>query len=257
MSDERLIQLLSARADAVLAPGEREELDALLAASPDADRLAGQFLAMDELLAAAPVMEPPADLADRIVSGVRLPPKRPATRAAWWRRLATPAVLGYGLAAAAGGLLVLALYETHPALLEVPDLAQVMGALSSEADSGTVLDRHRVESNGVSSVAELVRRDGALVFDLRVDAQSPLHVEVDLGDHGLSFAALMQAPGVRQTIRMEGSRLGIDSEGRQRIVVLLHGDERATRTAELRLAYSRDGRTFDESVLRTERQVSQ
>ena len=256
MNDERLIELLSARADEALTAGERAELEALLAESADARRLAAQFRQLDVYLASAPDIEPPRNLAKRIVAGVRLENASRRAPEQTWRRLLTPAFLGYGLAAAAGAMLVIALNETNPALLDVPDITQVVGTMSPDAtgDGVTVLDRHDFEADGVSSIARLTHHDDELVLDVRIDADRPVHADIDLGDQGLSFEALMQAPDSSQSIHLSDSRMSLDGHGRQFVVALLHGSADVARNAEIRLTFSSEGHTLNEGVLRIQEQ---
>jgi hypothetical protein len=208
---------------------------------------------LDEFLAAAPVVEPPPDLAERILSGVRLPsPARANPVRRWWQFTLSPAVLGYGVAAAAGALIFAAFSGMQPGVLEVPDLSQVVGTLSSGAvgDADEVLDTLTLESAGISSLARLRQHDGRLVLDVRVDTDRPLRVDVEITGPSLAFEAVVQPPGGQPLTTMDQRRLAIDGSGRLAILAMLRGNAQAG-NGELRIAFSSRGETLKEGVLST------
>jgi RNA polymerase sigma factor (sigma-70 family) len=212
---------------------------------------------LDEFLAAAPVVEPPPDLAERILSGVRLPsPARANPVRRWWQFTISPAVLGYGVAAAVGALFFAVVSGTHPGVLEVPDLSQVVGTLSSDAvgDADEVLDTLTLETAGISSLARLRQHDGRLVLDVQIDSDRPLRLDVEITGPTLAFEAVVQPPGGRPAISMEQGRLAIDGSGRLAIIAMLRGEAQAAGSGELRIAFSSEGQTLKEGVLRTGRQ---
>lgn len=206
---------------------------------------------LDDFLAAAPMVEPPPELAERILSGVRLAsPARANPVRRWWQFALSPAVLGYGAAAAAGALFFAAVSGIQPGVLVVPDLSQVVGTLSSQAESDAdeVLDTLALESDGISSLARLRRHGGRLVLDVQIDTDRPLRVDVELGGPSLVFEAVVQPPGGRPAITMHPGRLAIDGSGRLAILALLRGDAPAG-SDELRIAFSSEGHTLKEGVL--------
>lgn len=212
---------------------------------------------LDEFLSAAPVVEPPPELAERILTSVQLTAQgRPSPPSRWWHALTSPALLRYGFAAAAGALVVAMVYETNSPLLDIPDLSQVMGTLSPDAstDSDAILDAIVLDTGNVHSIARLRYRGGELVLDIHIDSDQIIRVDVDLGVQELAFEALVHAPGSRPSTRMSDKRLRIEGEGRQAVAALLRGETPAVRTAEIRILFTSEGYTLKEGVLRTDSQ---
>ena len=248
MSDSHLEELLSAAEDQALSAVERDELDELLESSAGAARAWEQYRRLSEYLERAQPLTPPPQLAERILSATQLPAAARPRKPAWkLSQLFEPAVFGYGIAAAAGVLATIALYESRSTVYDIPDVSRLAGSLAPGAH--TELDSIRFETGGVAASARLSQRQDLLVLDIRFDAERPLHVEAESGDPGLVFEGLLQAPGQPPMVTLAGGRLVIDGEGRQAIAAILRTDPAGNGGAEVRLAFSSEGRMLHDGTL--------
>ena len=250
MSDTRLEELLSAAEDQALSTAERDELEDLLESTPDAAQIRERYRWLGEYLERARPLVPPPELANRIISGARLPAADRSLGPVWGlSRLFAPAVLGYGIAAAAGMLATVAFYESGSTLLDIPDVSRLAGSLAP--DTHTELESIQFETGGVAASARLSQRHDMLVLDIRFDAERPLRVAAEVGGPGVEFEGLLQAPGDPQVVTLAAGHLVIDGKGRQAIAAILRTDATADGGAEVRLEFASEGRLLHHGTLVT------
>ncbi len=92
-----------------------------------------------------------------------------------------PGFVRYGLAAAAGLVLTIGLYEYRSGATAEQDINSMVGTImQKDGDSDEVtLDAFAFDFDSISSVVSLQRRNGALVLDVQLDSRVPVDITVD------------------------------------------------------------------------------
>lgn len=255
MSLERAFELLSAAADGVLTSDEKVELDELLSESAEARKLQGELNQMNKLLDGLPNLDPPAVLRDEIMQKAALPrPKAKATWSLsdWFRSLTLASMLRYGVSAAFGALLVIAIYESRPNFGPSPDFADLVGSMAPNAGDTDILDRFSVDETGVLSIARLEQRGDSLVLDIRIDTKQLVEVAVDFAASGFEIEALAQTQSNFESIQFADQVLRIKGRGQRRFAVLLRkGDDTSLASeANINLEYSSNGILLQQGTLK-------
>lgn len=192
MSNQHDLELVSAAADGGLERDEQAELEKLLAESPEARRFKAYLDRLETLLSRVPEPEFPRDLHRRIME--RLPQPQPTVvRPARFARPSFGSVMRYGLAAAIGGMLMLAVLEMQP-LTPVPmQYQELVGTVAPGIrPAATLLDRYPVRADGLSGAIQL--RDGGdlLFLDVQVESGEPVDLVVEFPHAVLQPTALRQ-----------------------------------------------------------------
>jgi anti-sigma factor RsiW len=247
MSDERVLELLSAAADGELNDAEQTELDGLLEASPEAYRFREDLDRIGAILRKVPDRAPPEMLHDRIMRSVSLPAiqsRRPRAMPGfgWFRRTTPPVVLRYGMAAAAGLLVAAAFYESR-GIPDPADLSQLVGSMAPARTAPDVLDTYAFHAPGIASEVTLERRNGLFLLDIRVDSALPVDISVDLASAGVRLQALAQTEDSLESIEIEGQILQMRAHGRRQLTALLERTEVAGRQGleTINLEFSSEG----------------
>jgi len=254
MSDERVLELLSAAADGELNDAEQTELDGLLDASPEAYRFREELDRIDAILRKVPDRAAPEMLHDRIMSSVSLPAIKSRPRAmqgfSWFRRTTPPVALRYGMAAAAGLLVAAAFYESR-GISDPADLSQLVGSMAPARTAPDVLDTYAFHAPGIASEVTLERRNGMFLLDIRIDSAEPVDVSVDLASAGVRLQALAQTEDSLESIEIEGRTLHMRAHGRRQLTALLERTEHAGRQGleTINLEFSSEGRLLQRGSL--------
>lgn len=254
MSIERAFELLSGELDDDLSPDERAELRELLDTSAEARELATELRQLSGTLDSLPDVEPPAGLADRILSSVRTPePDSRSTLFDWLSSIGAGPVLRYGFSVAVGALLAIAVYENQPEGGSGADITELVGTMAPNAvaPGRRILDSFSFERTGVSSVARLERRDRSLVIDIRIDTTRIVEIAMDFGASKFEFEALAQTQSSLDAIEWSGTVLRVKGRGQRRFAVLLRPvDKKASDTeTNIRLDYSSEGEILQQGML--------
>ena len=246
MSNERLEALLSAALDDALTPDERIELDELLA-SADAAELKGEYSAMEHALRESAELTPPADLHHRILDQARLPSqaRKSATTGAGWSGF--PALLRYGLAAAAGVILTIAIQNTGTS--DMAGVESMVGTMAPAASGEQVLDRLQLQTGVFESIATLQQRTDSLYLELELAATAPVDVRVDLTGLSAGVAALTGLDEPFQSMTLQDGIVLLKGHGRHRLQVLLDGSA-AVDGETVSLEFSSEGRLLEAGKLR-------
>lgn len=252
MSEQRAFELLSTALDGDLSPAERQELDDLLADSAEARQLQIDLDALDRMLTDAPELEPPADLADKILKQVTTQaPKADSSISDWLPLLRLGPVLRYGFSVAFGALLVIAVYENQPDIGPTGDITELVGTMAPGGNfpNRKILDSLSFERTGVSSVARLEQRDKALVLDIRIDTTLPVEIAMDFADSSFEFEALAQSE--LESIEFSGDILRVKGRGQRRFAVLLRSrsSKPFATVANIDLKFSSDGHLLQQGTL--------
>lgn len=255
MTRERLMELISAEADEALSGTERAELERLLAEYPEGRRYRADLARLESVLGDAAEPEIPATLRASIMSRVAVRGARPpATRHAGLRMPGPLPVLRYGLAGAAGMLLAVAWFGSQPARDGAPDLDELVGTITSHRSrSGAEeLGAYRLRTQGVESDVRLLRRDGALLLDIRIAADEPVDLRVNLGGAGVRLDAVAQDEGPVDFIQFADEELHVRGLGERRLIAVLHrtADKVVAGDGRIELDYSSGGKLLEQGSLK-------
>ena len=256
MSEERAYELLSAAADGELNDQEQTELDRLLEASPQVRRFRTELHRIDEILRKAPDLAPPETLHDRIIASVSLPAAKPrpgVKQGSSWFGSTTPfTALRYGMATAAGLVLAAAFYESR-GVSGPADLTELVGSMAPDRQRGAsvVLDTFAFHGEGIESHVSLERSNGMLLLAIRVDAEAPVEISVDVGSAGARLEALAQTGDSMESIEIDGRVLRMRAKGRRQLTALLKRAEAAGPQSRqtMDLEFSSDGRLLQRGSL--------
>lgn len=254
MTRERLMELISAEADDALSGAEPAELERLLAEYPEGRRYRADLARLESVLGDAAEPEMPATLRASIMSCVAARGARPAARHAGLRMPGPLPVLRYGLAGAAGMLLAVAWFGSQPARHGAPDLDELVGTITSHRSrSGAEeLGAYRLRTQGLASDVRLLRRDGALLLDIRIAADEPVDLRVDLGGAGVRLDAVAQDEGPVDFIRFADEELHVRGLGERRLIAVLHrtDDKVVAGGGRIELDYSSGGKLLQQGSLK-------
>jgi hypothetical protein len=254
MIDERTTELINAEYDGELDEAGRVELNAILEQSAPAREYREGLQAFGDVMDNEPPLELPEGLHRQIVERVSLP--APAVR---FRFADIPGFVRYGMAAAAGLLLTVGIYESRGGLPGVEEMGADVGSMvgtimrNDRAEEEVTLDALIFDQEEISSAIRLQRRDGALVLDVLLDAKDPVDITVDFTSDGLQFDAIAQTQSELQSIEFADQAIQVKGHGRHHFAILLHRDrdQAADSEASIKLRFSSNGRLIKEGSLVT------
>lgn len=256
MIDEQNTELIQAGIDGELGREEQAELDDLLADSSEARQLRQELLELTGLLDDEASLELPDGLHREILAKIELPPAKKGTATGVFSLFGqVPGFVRYGLAAAAGLLLTVGIYESQQNLPGEHDIGSMVGTImrNDRAEVEETLDTLIFDRDGVSSAVRLQRRDGALVLDVLLDAKEPVDITVDFTSDGLQFDAIAQTQSELHAIEFADQAIRIKGHGRHHFAVLLHreSDHAVGDEASIELRYTSNGKLIKEGALVT------
>ncbi|MFT5139687.1 MAG: hypothetical protein ACI9H8_000028 [Lysobacterales bacterium] len=250
MIDERIIELLYAKLDGELSQSDQLELNDAIQGSIEVRELQKSLIEFSDLLEQEPSLEIPDGLHAKIVSQIHLP-----VVARGFRFSEIPGFFRYGLAAAAGLILTVGLYESQLNNTDAQDISSMVGTIMQKDGSSkaVTLDAFAFEFDSISSAVSLQRRDGALVLDVLLDSRDPVDITVDFTSDGLKFDAIAQMQSDLKSIEFADQAIHIEGTGRQHFAVLLHrdGDLTAEHEASIKLRFTSNGKLIKEGSLVT------
>jgi negative regulator of sigma E activity len=250
MIDDRTRELIHAGLDGELDGAGERELAERLEHSAEArryrERMAELAVAIDRL----PASELPDELHRRIVSRIRLPAARSRRGSvrAW-----APAFGRYGLAAAAGLLIAVGIYEFRPGTPSGQDLSGMSGTiLPADRPAAVVIDEASFDDGQLSSALRLERRDGTLLVDISLQTRFPVEVSLDFtgGGEGLRFDGISQLQGTLDFIEVDDRVVHVQVNGGHHFAVSLRQDEaRDFKPPSIRVDYSANGNLLNSQFL--------
>lgn len=254
MIDEHTIDLINGDLDGLLSPAQKEELESALAASEDVRREHEKLTQLGACLAALPRPDSPASLTSSIMAALPLSPASNVYPIGS-RRLASPASIGrYGMAAAAGVLLTVFLYETtglSTAGLSTSDAdmdamrgtAAPITTSASNAGAPTSISATSIEGPGLSGEALLEMRDGSLVLSLRLRDAEGLELSVALADTAWRIEGFSQTDNPVDFLQFNDSLIQLANVGQGDIKLVLsrRGGQETGDSNIVTLRFARDG----------------
>ena len=254
MTRERLMELISAEADEALTDTEQAELERLLAEYPEGRRYRADLARLESVLGEAAEPEIPVTLRASIMSRAVRGARPPATRRAGLRMPGPLPVLRYGLAGAAGMLLAVAWFGNQPAHNGAPNLDELVGTITSHRSRAGAeeLGAYRLRTQGVESDVRLLRRDGALLLDIRIAADRPIDLRVNLAGAGVRLDAVAQDEGPVDFIQFADEELHVRGLGERRLIAVLHrtDDKVVAGGGRIELDYSSGGKLLQQGSLK-------
>lgn len=248
MSDERALELISAAADGELDSRERAEVEQLLRESAAARAFRDDLRRLRTLLADLPAPAFPDGLHARIMSDAG---RTNRERTARWHVPVPGLALRYGLAAAAGVVLAVGVYEWRPAA--DGGYGELAGTMLPEGSrAGTrVLDRETTQAAEFTGLVELQQSGEQLLLDIRLDAAESVELTIDFAAAGLRPVGVSQPRFPFKSIEMAEQVLQARGLGRQHVSVSLRREEYAAAADEaaIRLEYSSGGRVLEQGSL--------
>lgn len=248
MSDKALLELVSAASDGELDLRQQAEVERRLRDSAAARRFLTDLDHLGTLMSSLPEQAVPDTLHARIVAAAGAAIRKPATR----RSLLFPVnVFRYGLAAVAGGLLTIAVYEWQPVVpADYQDLTGTM-VPGDARDPSPVLARDATQLPELEGQVELQRQNGNLLLDVRLDAAESVDLRIDFTAAGLRPVGLLQHRTPFESIEISDRLLRARGVGGHHVSVSLRRAEDAAAADEtaIRLEYSSNGRVLKQGSL--------
>ncbi len=235
MMDERTQQLLNAELDGELVPAERLELDALLAARPELRQERDGLQGLARRLREAPDLDPPPDLARRVIALINLPSRlQPRRRAPHW----APSPMGLPFAALAAGLTAAVLtYWSIPdgpvadnSVRMVGSMVGVQARVGAEPQDSLAVTLDAISGQVTLGTSAEDRR--ILAFEL--NSANPVDIAVNLAGSGLQFDGFARGETGVDLVATDSEALHLRSEGARSFAVFLRGPD-ASPAAKLRI----------------------
>jgi hypothetical protein len=249
MLHEHTKDLINRAVDRELSEPEKAEFNALLADSQEARSYSDGLTGLVSLLERVPLVEPPGNLQRRILNHIQLPrPQRWFTWSAAWMQ-GKP--VSHGMAAAAGLMAAVAIYELGP--VTDTDYAALVGTLArGEGLNGVVqlsyldIDLPAVHGRVLLSGSDDLK---LLRFDVASDAQ--VEFEVLLGGSGLTFGGFAQeAEAGTDNFSYSEGNLSVSNFGPQRFTVILRDvSAEAAESGGIVVSVSQEGEALYQGVL--------
>jgi RNase P/RNase MRP subunit p29 len=155
--------------------------------------------------------------------------------------------------ATAVGLVLAAVFYEGRGISSPADLTELVGTMAPnrERDASSVVDSYEFRATGVEGQVSLERRNGMLLLDIRVDAETPIDISVNLASAGVRLQALAQAEGSLESIEIDGPMLRMRAEGRRQLTALLERveDARLPHEETIGLEFSSKGRLLQRGSL--------
>ena len=240
MIDERAATLISAVLDDALDPSERNELNERLAQSSDARHYYDQMTKLDARLKSVPEIPEPYELHGQIMRGLPTASGRSDSffLAPFWS-----GVMRYGLAAVAGVLFAVGVYESKP-----DDVSKMAGTIAPQA---TVLDGFQFAVEGLSSAVDLERRGQKLALDIVVDTENRMDLVIRFPSDSYRLGMLEQNENEFEFCEFADGVIRAGVQGNHEFVIALAPRDGSAlgKDAAITLEYSGDGRMVQKTLV--------
>lgn len=240
---------IQASVDGELAASAEQQLQAQLQANPEARLYHDQLRQLNDVLASLPPLEPPANLYTQVVNQVELP------RQSFWSRLVAAApqhgLLRYGLSAAAGAVLTLAVINANQAL-PPGDTNGMAGTLSRTGLNDLYQPPENVSLGNPDVSGELViaRRGEHYVLQVLSDGDGPLNLELGLSGDAAGFDSFTPKSGRSGSLAYAPGGFSISSNGRASFELQLSAERQALLPGtRLSWLFTRQGEVISEGWL--------
>lgn len=255
MTDDRVLELVSAGADGALSVEDQADLDRLLESSNVAREFKADLEKMESLFDGISELDPPASLSAQLMNSIdNQPEQKEDFSRTWLRPLQLGAGLRYALAAAAGALLVVVFFEGQSSVPGTPDLSDMVGMMAPKTDSAAIkiVDEFVVSEIGIESQAKLERSENDLVLRVHLNAESPVDLTIDMSKSGARADAVSLVESNFDNVTLADGTLAVKAVGEQGLTILLRRavDRAIAEDARITLEYSSGGKLLKRGELR-------
>lgn len=192
---QRFIDLIHRDIDQELSLVEQNELTTALAESKAARVLQVEMQKLVAQLNEVPEREPPANLNSLIIGNIHRP--RIEAKAAdkldasgFFTSLREAISPRAGFAAATLAVLMLGIYQFGSETAPQTDPNRLAGSMLPDNQQGRIIDSINIVNDKMTAVAELRHQQDFYVLDLRVKAEAPFEVALQLDGTGLEYQQL-------------------------------------------------------------------
>ena len=218
MLNERIAELIQARVDGELAPGDRDELEQALETSEDARLFLAEMQRVSDYLGEVPDVDPPWGLRRRIMDSIQLPAK--SSRSRWFM----PA--SYGLAVAAGVLMAIGVSRVN--LHGQDDLRGLVGTMVSQGQdlARQVADELAIDHELVKGQVRLKSLDQAYAVEFDLESADEVVVRLDLSHSNLRFGGFADQDKVNgvENFQVSGGNVRVLNRGNHQFVLFLRSE---------------------------------
>lgn len=255
MTDDNVLELVSAAADGALNDDEQAELERLLASSPEGREFKAELEQMDSLFGEIRGIDPPESLHAKIIAGAtKQPSPSHSPFPHWMSQLQFGAGLRYALAAATGALIVALFFQGQTSFPGSDDVSDLVGTIAPNAGStdAGIIDGFAFRENGIESSARLERSGDKLLLNIEFVAQTPLEILVHMGSAGVRPDVIALIDSDFDSIALDDQTLGVRAVGEQQLTVLLRRVDDAALADEalITLEYSSGNRLLKREALK-------
>jgi hypothetical protein len=236
---------IQASLDGELSAAAEQQLQAELKSNAQARLFYRQMRQLDEVLASLPPLEPPASLHAGVLGQVELP--RPSLWSRWFAAGSGSGLLRYGLSAAAGAVLTLAVVSGER-VVPVGDTNGMAGTLSRNGVNGLYQQLDVIPLGNPEVAGELViaRRGEHYVLQVLLDGDGPLNLELGLSDNA-GFSAFTPTSGASGSLAYAPGGFSINSDGRASFELQLSAGRQAMLPGtRLSWSFTRQGEVISE-----------
>lgn len=252
MSNERILELINAGIDGELSTSELSEFQQILDQSAEARSLQASWQALATTISGLPQRDPPDELRKNILEKVQLPGKRQKT----YRFSATSPVTGYGLAIAAGLVMIVGIYQFGPRQSTPEDISRMTGTIAQQPTRGHAIDVDSldIELEMVSGKVSLQGSDNEFILEFDLSTTQALEVVVELSDSGLEFSGFRgQDNSAGEANVTDGTiRVSIDSDQQFAVYLRRSGDNPGVEPAHIITEIYSDGARVHQGILKTQ-----
>ena len=189
MLDTRALELINAGIDGELDADGEAELEGLLASSADARAMQAELQKLASALDDMPEIEPPDDLADRIIGRV---PERRSSSLSLSRLFGSFQPFQAGLAFAAGLLLTVGVYELAQDRRSGEDVSSMVGTVVAGSQDKRARQERRLEIAvpGVVGEVTLANAGDIVILGFDIAAEREIEIVIAMAEAGLYFGGL-------------------------------------------------------------------
>jgi len=256
MLDTRALELINAGIDGELDASGEAELERLLASSDDARAVHTELQKLAAALDGMPELEPPDDLADRIIGRAMLRRRRPPPPLS--RLFGSLQPLQAGLAFAAGLLLTVGAYELAQDRRSNEDVAGMVGTVVAGSQDRWARQESQLEISGpnVGGRVSLADTGNVVVLSFDVESGEETEIIVAMADSGLNFRGIAWDvsgdPGTAEYYEVSGGELRVvNGRSHPFNVYLRRADVSDARPQGIRIEVIRSGESVYQGVLET------
>jgi len=251
MLEDHARDLINGSIDGELSESEQTECQSLIEESAEARAYSEEMVQLTGLLSEVEPIEPPLALQGRILAKIQLPrPRKWFTRTAGWMQ-GRP--MSYGMAAAAGLLVAVAIYEMAPRSGLEDDLSSLVGTLArGNGQHGMVqLSFLNIDLPSVHGKVLLSGKDDMKLLRFDIDSESPVEFEVALAGSGLAFGGFAQeGQNGNDNFNFSNSSFSVTNLGEKRFTVILRdAPAEAMANGGIVVSVSRQGEALYQGVL--------